>query len=107
VIEDASRWDIDGLYAADMFEPNLSELGRFAFLETMCLGSPRGRDSSGMTGDEVIWAICQADVDRLDMAKLSSEIRSDTAHDGALKMWLRIVASELPARIKGHAAEVQ
>jgi hypothetical protein len=111
VIEKAreSASEIDPLYAADLFEPHLSEAGRLAFLQTTCFhhGQPAPVDAYGMTGTEAIWAICQADLDRIDVARLFDEVRADTAHDGALKMKLRIAAYELPGRIQRHAAEVQ
>jgi hypothetical protein len=111
VIEKAheSASEIDTLYAADMFEPHLSEAGRLAFIKTTCFhnGQPAAVDAYGMTGTEAIWAICQADLDQIDVARLFDEIRADAAHDGALKMKVRIAAYELPGRIKSHAAEVQ
>jgi hypothetical protein len=96
------------LYAADMFEPNLSETGRLGFLQVACFhhGQAAPVDANGMTGTEVIWAICQTDLERIDVATLLGEIRADTAHDGALKMKLRLAAYELPRRVKDHAAEV-
>ena len=101
--------EIDALYAADMFEPGLSESGRLAFLQTTCVNNsqPVPADASGITGTEVVWAICQADLERFDPAKLQAEVAADTTHDGALKMKLRVAAYELPARLKAHAAEVQ
>src|ERR1044071_1576965 len=101
--------EFDALYAADMFEPGLSESGRLAFLQTTCVNNshPVPTDASGMTGTEGAWAICQADLERFDAAKLQAEVRADTGHDGALKMKLRVAAYELPARLKAHAAEVQ
>lgn len=101
--------DMDALYAADMFEPNLTEAGRLGFVQAACFNhnQPALVDGNGMTGTEVIWGICQADLERIDVAKLFGEIRGDAAHDGALRMKLRIAAYELPARIKAHGAEVQ
>jgi hypothetical protein len=101
--------DIDALYAADMFEPSLTESGRLAFLQTSCLNhnQPVPADAFGITGSEVIWGICQADLEKFDAAKLAAEVHGDTTHDGALKMKLRVAAYELPARMKAHAAEVQ
>ncbi|HEY0479531.1 MAG TPA: hypothetical protein VGD37_18555 [Kofleriaceae bacterium] len=100
--------DLDPLYATDMFEAHLSETGRLAFLETACFNNGQSApvDASGMTGTEVIWAICQADLDRFDAAKLFDELRADTSHGGAIRMKLRVAAYELPRRIKDHAAEV-
>jgi hypothetical protein len=100
--------DMDPLYAADMFEPHLTEAGRLGFVQAACFPhiQPTLVDASGMTGTEVIWAICQADLERIDVARLLGEIRGDTAHDGALRMKLRIAAYELPDRIKDHGVEV-
>jgi len=104
-----SASEIDPLYAADMFEPNLSESGRLAFLQTTCLhtAEPVPVDAYGMTGTEVAWAICQADLERINVARLFEEVRADTAHDGAIKMKLRVGAYDVAARSKAHAAEVQ
>jgi hypothetical protein len=101
--------EIDAMYAADMFEPNLSELGRYAFLDAVCFDASRSvtRDPAGLLGTEVPWAICQADFERFDLTRLFNELRADTAHDGALKMKLRLAVYEFPQRIKDHAAEVQ
>lgn len=111
-VDDArSDWysKIDRFYATDMFESNLSQLGRFAFLTTSCVDTDRSPapDSDGMLGTEVRWAICQADLDRFDLAKFLDEVRADTARDGAVRMKLRVAAFDLPKRIATHAAEVQ
>jgi hypothetical protein len=100
---------IDTMYAADMFETNLTQLGRFAFLITSCFDTDRAPalDSDGMLGTEVRWGICQADFERFDLAKFLDEVRADTAHDGAIKMKLRVAAFDLPKRMKDHAADVQ
>jgi hypothetical protein len=98
--------DMDALYAADMFEPDLSEAGRFAFIARSCVRAAPV-DAYGMTGSEVIWAICQADIERMDIAKLLGEIHADTTQDGALKMKLRLDAYELSAALKSHLAEVE
>lgn len=97
--------DMDALYAADMFEPGLSAAGRFAFLKTSCVRTAPV-DAYGMTGSEVIWAICQADIDRMDLAKLLEEIHADTTHDAALRMKLRLDAYELSAALRDHRVEV-
>lgn len=99
---------LDTMYAADMFESSLSQLGRFAFLTTACFDQGRNPavDSDGMLGTEVSWAICQADFERFDLAKFLDEVRSATA-DGAVKMKLRVAAFDLPKRMRDHAADVQ
>jgi hypothetical protein len=101
--------EIDPIYATDMFDASLSEVGRFAFLDAMCFDKGRrsAPDAAGMLGTEVPWGICQADFERFDLAKLLDELRSDTVHDGALRMKLRIAVLDLPRRIQDHAAEVQ
>jgi hypothetical protein len=75
----------------------------------MCFDNGRRSvpDAAGMLGTEVLWGICQADFERFDLTKLLAELRSDTAHDGALKMKLRVATIDLPKRIQDHAAEVQ
>jgi hypothetical protein len=99
---------IDRFYATDMFEASLSQLGRFAFLTTTCLDTDRTEvNSAGLLGTEVPWAVCQADVDRFDLAKFLAEVRAETAHDGAARMKLRVAAFDLPKRIATHAAAVQ
>jgi hypothetical protein len=99
---------LDTMYAADMFESNLSQLGRFAFLTTTCFDQGRypAVDSDGMLGTEVSWAICQADFERFDLAKFLDEVRSAST-DGAVKMKLRVAAFDLPKRMRDHAADVQ
>jgi hypothetical protein len=103
-----SSSEIDALYAADMFEPNLSEAGRLAFVQAACLrrAEPTPVDAYGMTGTEAMWAICQPDLERIDTGKLFAELRADTAHAGAIKMKLRIAGYELATRLADHAAEV-
>ncbi|HET9622899.1 MAG TPA: hypothetical protein VFP84_16110 [Kofleriaceae bacterium] len=98
----------DAMYVTDMFDRKLSEVGRFAFLSTTCFDASRKtvRDDSGLTGAEVSWAICQADFEKLNLAKLYDELRADTAHDGAIKMKLRIAAMDFPRKVKDHASEV-
>jgi hypothetical protein len=100
---------LDELHATDMFEANLSEAARFAFLTTTCFDTGRSptRDASGMIGTEALWAICQPDFDRFNLGQLLTEVHGDTAHDGALRMKLRVAALDMPQRIKDHAAEVQ
>jgi len=90
-------------YLADAFEGRLSEVGRFAFImECLSLGS-----QSVSSIPSVTWALCQVDIDRFDPVKFSEQVRSDTAHAGALRMSMRLRALELPAKLKEHAAEVQ
>jgi len=103
------RSDYDTLYATDMFEANLSMVGRYAFLSGTCLDQSKSVTSTGdgMVGSEVTWAICQPDFERVDLAKLLDEVRADTTHDGAAKMKLRIEVYDWPKRVKDHADQVQ
>ncbi|MEO7730493.1 MAG: hypothetical protein ABIY55_05935, partial [Kofleriaceae bacterium] len=55
----------------------------------------------------VTWALCQVDIERFDPGKLATQLRTDTAHGGDVKMALRLRVLELPERLKTHAAEVQ
>jgi hypothetical protein len=107
----ASDWyaNIDKFYATDMFEANLSQLGRFAFLTESCIdpGPLPALDSDAMLAAMVRWAICQADFDRFDLAKFLDEVRADAARDGAIKMKLRVAAFGLPKRITAQATAVQ
>jgi hypothetical protein len=98
----------DAMYAADMFDAKLSEVGRYGFLKTTCFDAAMStaRDPDGLNGAEATWAICQPDFDRFDLAKFYSELRSDTSHSGVVKMRLRIEAYEFPKLIKEHAADV-
>ncbi len=88
-------------YLADMFEPNLTEAGRMAYIEG-CLNT-----STVGNVPAVVYALCQADVDAFDMAKFGRQISADTAHPLDQKMAMRIRAYGLPARIKEHKANVE
>lgn len=93
----------DPFYIADALDSHLSEVGRYAFIDA-CL---RLGERSVTTIPSVTWALCQVDIERFDAAKLSSQLRGDTAHGGEFKMALRLKLLELPERLKTHAAEVQ
>ncbi len=86
------------LYAVDVLGTQLTEVGRLAFLE-ICA-------SDSITHDSVRdWAVCQGDVDAWDFAKFATQLRSDTAHDGATKMHLRVRAVRLNDTLKAYAIE--
>lgn len=93
----------DPFYIADALDRNLSEVGRFAYIEA-CLSLA---SQSVTTIPSVTWALCQGDIERFDPVKFSEQLRSDTAHGGELRMALRLRALELPAQLKEHAAEIQ
>lgn len=99
---------MDPRYATDMFERNLSEVGRFAFLQT-CFDEGRlsAYEDGALDGTEVPWAICQADFERFDLARFLAELHADRAHDGAIKMKLRVAAYDFPQQIKEHAEAVK
>jgi len=82
-------------YAADIFEPRLSELGRMALAEA-CVKAR----------SEVEWAVCQADVDKLDFAKVFEELHADTTQKPGFKMKMRLAALELADALKEHAKKV-
>ncbi|CAN5905101.1 hypothetical protein BH11MYX2_BH11MYX2_04210 [soil metagenome] len=83
-------------YYTDMFEPNLTEVGRFAFVDACLDYSPSPVD----------YAQCQGDIDALDKAKFAVQLRGDTAHPGANKMRIRLYLYSLPKRLKEHADKV-
>ena len=83
-------------YLADMFEPNLTEVGRLAYI-SKCI---RARDA-------VVYAQCQGDIDAFDKAKFAVQLRSDTGHPGANKMRIRLEMYALPKKLKEQAAEVK
>lgn len=89
------------IYAADMFEGRLTEVGRFAYI-SRCMG----KLGTGTPGP-VEWAICEGDIAAFDLAKFHEQLRADTVHDGAYKMEIRYAALTLSADLKAHAAEVQ
>lgn len=82
-------------YVADIFEPRLSELGRMALVEA-CVKKR----------SEVEWAVCQADIDKLDAAKIFEELHADTTQAPAFKMKMRLEALGLADRLKEHARKV-
>lgn len=88
-------------YLADMFEPNLTEVGRFGYIER-CIDY-----SASSYIPAVTYAQCQADIDGFDRAKFATQLRADTAHPGENKMAIRFKLYGLPPRLKEHAEKVQ
>ena len=86
---------MDPMYLADVFDAKLSEVGRIALI-TACM-----RDMS-----EIVWAACQDDVDKIDYNRLYDQLRADSNHNGEIRQKIRILAYELPAKIKEHQAKV-
>lgn len=72
-------------YLVDVFEPALTEVGRLGFIKR-CIASR----STSVTDDAVQYALCQGDIDGLDVAKFATQLRADTAHDAASRMQARI-----------------
>jgi hypothetical protein len=94
----SSRTDIT--YLADALGANLSELGRFAFVE-QCL-------EGGTDAREVRWAVCQPDVAAFDPARLAAELRASVkAHDGFQRTIIRLDVRRVRAKLAAHAAEVK
>ena len=93
----------DPIYIADALDANLSQVGRYAYVRS-CLALEA--DTSG-TPPAASWALCQEDLDRLDVGKLGEDLRADTAHGGDVKMQLRFELLGLKARLAEHAEHVQ
>jgi hypothetical protein len=85
----------DWIYAADAFDPQLTEVGRLGIIKK-CL-----RDDAAST-----WAICQGDIDAFDVAKFNAQLRADTAHAGDEKMELRFEVLALGDKLKEHKEKV-
>ncbi|HSD86230.1 MAG TPA: hypothetical protein VLB44_01905, partial [Kofleriaceae bacterium] len=79
-----NRFD-DFNYLADAFEPSLTEVGKLAYIKK-CIANK----STSSTDDAVQFAMCQADIDGLDLAKFGAQLRGDTAHNAAQRMHVRI-----------------
>jgi hypothetical protein len=84
------------IYLTDMFEPNLTEVGRLASIEE-CIREERDEEHA------VQYAICAGDIEAFDYAKFFAQLRTDTANKGEHRMQLRLLAYELPGRLKKHA----
>lgn len=87
----------DPLYYADVLDGSLSEAGRVAFLD-WCMQSTYGGDH-----DVAKWAVCQGDIDKLDLGKLFAELHADP-HDGSSKFFIRLRGVELQDQLKDYAA---
>ena len=84
------------MYTVDALGSQLTEVGRLAFLE-YCLNKNVDHSSMGH------WAVCQGDLDAWDFGKFATQLRSDTAHDGATKMILRFRALKVTEKLKEYA----
>ncbi|MBA3453161.1 MAG: hypothetical protein H0T42_08715 [Deltaproteobacteria bacterium] len=87
---------LDDNYFVDSLGQNLTETGRAAYIK-VCI-----EDKS-----PVQWAMCQADIDRLDYTKLATELRTLKTYTGAPKMMVRVKIQKLKAALVKHAATVK
>lgn len=76
----------DSIYAADAMDDVLTETGRLGFLESCGADKGVGRDDY----EVMMWAVCQADVAKLDGNKLAAELRTDTAHTPQVRTAIHI-----------------
>lgn len=97
-LEAGGKRHADALYAADAMNGKLTEVGRLALLE-WCLREEVEHTSIGH------WAVCQGDVDAWSFSTFSTQLRSDTAHDGATKMLLRFRAVALAEQLGEYTAK--
>jgi hypothetical protein len=87
-------------YLADALPP--TESSRLAFLERCLFAS--GVDDEP---HPVEWAVCQPDLDALDLGKLAAELRGETARPLADRIALRVAASAVQRHLPRHAAKVK
>lgn len=87
---DSSRV-VDRAYLADALGPRLSELGRAAFVAG-CIAAEH----------PTAWALCQPDVEALDIRKTAAELRGDAGYEGFDKMLIRLELLELRAKLSEH-----
>jgi hypothetical protein len=87
---------LDHDYLVDALGSHLTEAGRLAYVQK-CINS----------SSAVKWAMCQGDIDQLDVKKLSDELRADKPYSGADKVRVRIAAHELEPLLVEHAAKVK
>jgi hypothetical protein len=87
-------------YLADTL--SLTEAGRLAFLERCMFPESPSDDPN-----PVEYAVCQPDLEALDLTKLAAEIRGETGRTLAERMALRAAASAVQKQAAAHAAKVQ
>lgn len=83
-------------YLADMFEPNLTEAGRLAYIEK-CLDQPVVAYIPS-----VAYALCGADVKAFDIQKFGQQISADRAHPLDQKMGMRIRGYNAPKTLETY-----
>jgi hypothetical protein len=91
----------DYKYYADVFEQHLSEVARYEYI-SICMGD----NMKGYEPPVAEWAMCQADIEKFDLAKFYVQLRGDTAHPGYFKQRIRFEAFDISARIKQQAIDV-
>jgi hypothetical protein len=89
---------LDFNYLADALGAKLTETGRFAYVKR-CIKSSRN--------ETVQWAMCQADVDKLDPKKIGAELRANKVYSGADKVRVRIEVDALKPVLTAHSARVK
>lgn len=89
---------LDFNYLADALGDKLSETGRLAYV-MRCIKSSRN--------ESVQWAMCQADVDKLDPKKIGAELRANKVYSGADKIRVRVELDEMKPVLTSHAARVK
>jgi len=88
----------DKHYLTDAFGPNLSEIGRLAYIEA-CLAT---------TDAQIVrWAMCSGDIAALDRKKLATEIRADKSRSHYDRMAIRIRLDRMNQALGKHTADVK
>ena len=90
----------DPLYTADALEGRLTETGRLALLQWCVKQTPSTHEADKLLS----WAVCQGDVDKLDVKKLIGELKADTVHPGGARFYLRIAALKMQQQLAEDAA---
>jgi hypothetical protein len=89
---------LDHNYLADAFGSHLTETGRLAYIKD-CI--KKGNENP------VQWAMCQGDIDRLDIKKALNEVRENKNYPRWEKIRLRLVIDGFKAQLEEHAAQVK
>lgn len=87
----------DHHYLADAFGPKLTEVGRLGYIRN-CINDKAGA---------VMWAMCQGDIDQLDLKKLAGELRSNTKYPKWERHRIRLSLYALKIRLVRHAEKIK
>ena len=90
------RGGADALYLTDALEQNLTEAGRFAFIQS-CVSNDH---TTGNDPEPAYWAVCQGDIAKFDPSKFAAELRADTSHPAVERMALRLKLGEVLDSVK-------